>query len=548
MLAASAVLIMFMVGPWLAGLLGVKAGDDTVAVPDINLSTLKERGTYAELDHWIDEQLPGRTWAQDTIAEVDYRFYKDSLNVQDVIGNDGWVFERIELDLFCPGPTELGLTAPSIDLSPKEARDQIARLSSIVRASGREFAYVIAPSRAYAYPDRLGERAGRLTRCAKEYRDGLRSALEAEPVNGVVPLWDPVKDAATQPNSTVYYPHDLHWTTSGAAIMTQGLVDHFQPGLWDPSALEVIGTDRLEGAALKQIGIPGVDEVPRVGVLRDGVQPQLVDEYRDPNRRANEEPLPPEQHLVTTGEGGVLLPPPQPYLLQQHPVIEFQTQTGGAPLIKGNTAVVHDSFVWWTPSVMPPYFENLDLLYNTPVAQGTVLADRWTDINRLIVESSETLLLPGLAPDEPLFSRLVGPAFAELDQSKVALPDPPDGWRTAAPGIATTRDDATSAGIGPAITVQVPDNSADVGRVILAVTVTSDAWDDDVPALEMTDPEASMQTPFATVPAIRPGDGITTRTLLFDLAGSDGIVELEPHLGEAQQVRIDQMGLVELVS
>lgn len=539
-IAASAVFVVLMMGPWVAGMFGIHSGDDEQSAPAINLSSLMKRDTYVELEQWIDEQLPGRSWAQDTIANLDYRVYKDSLNVQDVVGNDGWVFERIELDLFCPGPTELGLTAPSIDLSPGAARDQIARLSAIVRATGRQFAYVIAPSRAYAYPDKLGERAQRLTRCATTYRDGLLDALASAPVDGVIPLWSPIRDASSPAGSTVYYPHDLHWTTSGAAILTQGLVDHFQPGLWDGDALDVIGTNHLRGAALQQIGVEGVDEVPLLGVVRPGVTPTLVAEYRDPSRPGNEDPLPADQHYITTGNDGVLLPPEQPYLLQEHPLIQFHTESDGADLVPGTTAIVHDSFVWWTPSLLPPYFENVDLLYHTPVTQGTVLTDRWSGIDRLVVESSETLLLPGLAPDEALFSRLVSPAFGELEQVPITMPQPSEGWTASNGGLGATGDDSTP------LTVSVPTTATGVAQQILAISVTADDWDDDVPVLQLTDRGAAMQVPFATVPAIHPGDGITTRTLLFDLAGLNGTAQLQGQLGEASEIHIDSLATVDL--
>lgn len=393
--------------------------------------------TWDSMDVWLSDNLPLHDEAVRSTASVDYHLFEDSNNVEAVVGADGWVYSRPELDAYCP--TDVGyLESVSVAFKPAEMVSLMEVLTHLVELTGRDLWWTLPPSRWYAYPDKLNARSARLATCAGEFRAELRAQLDQAAMPHVVQLWDDIDTARVkaealgpvevpgfgpagfQAPDLIYYPHDLHWNTRGAAVMSQRIIDAMSPGLWDDSALVPVSFEDKDATQLRSLGLEGFDRDIRYGVVRPGVSARVTGEYID-NEFLSPTILPEDQWYLRGGQvpGSIVCDCPGLGRLDDHPLLTFEAQTDDpAKLILGHTLWLHDSFSWWATGQLPAYFESLSMMRGKTVEAPTAFHDEFNAANRVVVAFSEMLFTRRLDPAFPLVRRLVEESAAYLSTNE----------------------------------------------------------------------------------------------------------------------------------
>ena len=422
--------------PWVALAVGNRTELDPRVEPAQRPSVRPENwldpSVWNATDLWLTDNMALHDEAVRATSSVNYRLFEDSNNVEAVVGTHGWVFSRPELDAYCP--TDVGyLESVSIAFEPSEMVELMGVVTDIVELSGRDLWWTLPPSRWYAYPDRLNSRAKRLSNCASEFRKTLRQLLDQAAMPRVVPLWDGIDDArdaaeAAGPGPSpmggvapplVYYPHDLHWNTRGAAVMTERIVNAISPGLWDTAALVPVGDEDKEATQLLNLGLDGIDPDVRYGVIRPGVRAMVTGEYSD-NEFLSPTLLPDDQWYLHEGPvpGSIVCDCQGLGRLDDHPLLRFAAESDDPSLIiPGHTLWLHDSFSWWATGQLPSYFESLAMLRGKTVEAPTVFHDEFNAADRIVIAFSEMLFTRRLDPAFPLVRRLVEESAATLTET-----------------------------------------------------------------------------------------------------------------------------------
>jgi hypothetical protein len=228
----------------------------------------------------------------------------------------------------------------------------VRRLESIarrIRGSGRMVAIVIPPNKSTIYPELLDTAAlGDRWLCAKHEQDVLWPLLDGSREPGLLGLRDDLRRAKQTTRDALFHRKDSHWNEVGASAALPGI-------------LERLGSDVR---------------------MRPG---ELVTR-------------PPETY---TGDLTVMLGTPEKDTTPDREI----RRSAGAPVLGGETVMVHDSFGYAIKPLLKPYVEKLKL--GLWVALGVdQIRGMITRADRVVIEIVERELNPLLA-DGTLFSLLL---------------------------------------------------------------------------------------------------------------------------------------------
>ena len=217
--------------------------------------------------------------------------------------------------------------ARGYDLS--QLTDQFARYSSAAEAGGKDVLFLVASDKGAILDGRLSGRANVAASCSREARPALRAALDSTGVS--FDLAPTLIAAEDRDPGRWYYEHDSHWTFDAGGLVAEQIVNHFEPGLFDPTQLGTID---------RSLPIRG-DIYARMGILKLRDQPDPVQSSL--------------RSTVTTTRSEVQIGGTR--------TVRTYQSSGEGGVIAGRTVVVHDSMMNFAERQVASYFEHIDFIH-----------------------------------------------------------------------------------------------------------------------------------------------------------------------------------------
>jgi hypothetical protein len=163
-----------------------------------------------------------------------------------ISGKDGWLFYRPELhDGAC------------IDL--QNVTDQLQRLRALIdmaQASGLDLRVSLAPNKSTIYPDQLHPYFRGYWRCNAKDVAGVRERLKQHApfvIDHAVPL---LAERVRNPDASLYYLADTHWTPYGGTIALRQLLTTIYP------TLDIPAPRLTDGAATQEMDLASALQLP----------------------------------------------------------------------------------------------------------------------------------------------------------------------------------------------------------------------------------------------------------------------------------------------
>lgn len=176
----------------------------TTAEGSFNPDVLREASDY------IGDHFAFRQELITAKAALDAALFRTSSSEDVVLGREGWLFYRDTL------PSYLH-TQPMTDRELYAAAHTLALMREYVEGRGARFYVTVAPNKASLYPQYLANVGEPLP--GEDDIDRLRPWLERENIS-YLDLFSPFRQA----EEVLYYAQDSHWTTRGAALAHDALI------------------------------------------------------------------------------------------------------------------------------------------------------------------------------------------------------------------------------------------------------------------------------------------------------------------------------------
>jgi hypothetical protein len=260
--AVAAGFVLALLLPSIALLAGVRPGAiegrPPASFPTLDPSALAEPSTYAAIDRYLADRFPARTQAVGAHAAIDYGLLGGSTTPDVIVGRDGWLFTRTELEPVCT--FEAAEVLAALDRTA-------ARLADV----GVEMRFIVPPDKHAIYPERIVPGSGLGEACSDARRPAMQAGMAARP-GLAIELWTQLAaDHAADPARPLYFAKDTHWTPLGALVGTRALIQSLAPGVWDEAQMPIEGFAAYDTDLSRLIGLPTKERVPRL-VIRPGVK------------------------------------------------------------------------------------------------------------------------------------------------------------------------------------------------------------------------------------------------------------------------------------
>ncbi|MCP3994363.1 MAG: hypothetical protein GY722_04750, partial [bacterium] len=302
-------------------------------LPDITVEGLMDRELTPQLDQYLEDSLIIAPTAVAAEAWTDVAL-GDNPNPEVTIGTDGWLYYTFSLNRPCLSDADVGAFV-----------DAVERASRVVEATGRELVVAMAPDKATIIPDFLPDD----TSCVLDNADAL-AALEGP--GNLVTVWDEMRTARAN-ERPIYFRIDTHWTNEGAGVMAKALVERLAPRGWAESAVTEIATVDHEGDLTVLLGLASTEETTELEVVLPGSN------------------LTRETRSLLTASGA------------EYDKIVSVDFAATAPVVDGQTLVMHDSYGWALTPMLAPYFENAAFIAESTPGAGHM----WDDL-----QAAETII------------------------------------------------------------------------------------------------------------------------------------------------------------
>ena len=253
-------------------------------------------------------------------------------------GEDGYLFLKDAFDAACNGHG-----------TPESVSKSVKRFADIVQRSGRKIVVAIAPDKSSVLMDKL-PKDNLQADCHRLYQDQMWESLREASIPGYVDLRSVLRQEVEINRRPLYFRQDTHWNQEGSLVAVKQLIDMFQPGIWDESAVVFNGITSYLGDLEGMRGGSKMDETPNFGIQRGQIKVVMsqYDENFPPGYRRNSE---------MSGPPG--------------------------SLIEGETLMMFDSFGMGAIEQIVPYFERLKTLH----FEGFI-SDDWIQM----IKSSDNVL------------------------------------------------------------------------------------------------------------------------------------------------------------
>ena len=229
--------------------------------PEFTVDRLLDPSLYPEVLRYVRDANPVRTRLITLGAGLDFWVFDDSPDPLRVFkGREDWLFFRRTIDEGCS-------TEPEVVVKNLEAF--VMRLEEDIGT----VVLTIAPSKYAIHPEGLTADQFSLIECARANSERLRQLLADATFEHYVDGWalfERVKNSGLEP----YFRTDTHFNFEASIPWMKALIDEIAP-IWDPSAVQTLGTVDFQGNLMSFFGLTLPERVQGVVVDR-GITPEVV--------------------------------------------------------------------------------------------------------------------------------------------------------------------------------------------------------------------------------------------------------------------------------
>lgn len=285
-----------------------------------DLAAVLDEEWYSEVNDVVTERFVLRDEAVRAKAWLDYNLLGESPTEEVVIGDEKWLFLTSSVRQPCPDRGTQETVVHDLSLA-----------ADVLAAVDKDLRVVVAPDKASVYPEKLGPDAECAVATAKMFGAVDHPSL--------VVTWDRYEHELHA--VPTHYWHDTHWSTYGASVTGEALVDSMIGGLWDPDSFVQTADREWEGDLTTMIGLPMTLDAPEFQLSRPG---------------AAEEP---ERVAILWADGTAV-----DSIVGRRYVNELEE------VVPGRTVVIHDSFGWDLIKSTHAYFEDVTYVRADTVEPG----------------------------------------------------------------------------------------------------------------------------------------------------------------------------------
>jgi hypothetical protein len=317
------------------------------AFPSLTPDGLVSGQNYRQTDAALRDRLALREYVVQAIGETARDKMGTSLNPEVVMGSTGVPF--ISEDFIFP--CQYGYTPAAVDAGLRQLR-------ALGRATGKTITVAIAPDKSSILTDQLGVRGSALMTCSNRVREATEATWKNTPDSPVLYTWQQLAAQEKTYPGRIFQRGDSHWTSQGALIWSQALINRLIKQGEAPRSLRgapiafEAPDEPADNDLYRMMGISKSETVPVWKVSRKNV-------------RVRGESLP-----SPSGRG----------------IAVFHATSKTASLIKGRTLVVNDSFFSRAEGELAPYFSSLEVLHWSDF-MAAVTAGTLPHFDRIIIES-----------------------------------------------------------------------------------------------------------------------------------------------------------------
>jgi hypothetical protein len=244
------------------------------------------------------------------------------------------------------------------DFEPAKVDAGLRELQALGRTTGKSIMVAIAPDKSSILTGQLGSRAGSLMACSNQVRRATETTWPVSPDSPVLYTWKQLLAEQKAHPGKVFQRGDSHWTSQGALVWSKAVINRLIESGEAPASLRKapiatrLPDEPADNDLYRLMGITRTETVPVWQVIR-------------PQVKITDKSVP-----SPSGRG----------------VAEFHSVSADAPLIKGRTLVVNDSFFSRAEGELAPYFSDLTVLhwsdFMTAVQKGNL-----PHFDRIIIET-----------------------------------------------------------------------------------------------------------------------------------------------------------------
>ena len=340
--------VLALVVPGLALAAGVRPvdleGRPLASLPPLDPGSLSEPSTYAAIDRWIADRFPGRNAAVGAHAAIDYGVLGGSTTPDVIVGKDGWLFTRTELE-------------PTCTYTPAEILRGFDELVAGMTSRHVDLRLIVPPDKHAIYAEQVVPGSGLGQACSDLRRSDMQAGMQARASNAIE-LWSRISAAhAADPAVPLYFRQDTHWTPLGAMIATKALVESLSPGTWDDAQMPIEGFANYDTDLSRLIGLPAKERVAKI-VVRPGVSV---------TRTAIQTSV----HLTSAED-----------------IPEYRVEAGAAA-VEGRTLIVYDSFFHTNETRIAPWFRDSVWVHADDLKHFPELAAELPAFDHIVLERVE---------------------------------------------------------------------------------------------------------------------------------------------------------------
>lgn len=309
--------------------------------------------SYRKADQALRDRLALRRYVVEAVGEASAKQGGTGLSPGVVLGTDGMPF--VAEDFTAPCAHEF--TPAGVDAGLRELR-------AIGAPTGRSVTVAIAPDKSSILGDQLGARGPALLSCANGVRKQTEQTWPAGTGAPVLTVWTELAAAQAKHPGEIFQFGDSHWTTRGALVFAQALVEQLADQGEAPDTLrgdpkgEHAYDEELPSDLYALMGLEKPEQVPVWKVTR-----------KDVTVETSAEPTASGRGLVT------------------YTTSTTKGKDGTKPaMITGSTLVINDSFFSRAQLELAPYFERLSVMHYDDFLPA-VRAGTLPHFDRLIIET-----------------------------------------------------------------------------------------------------------------------------------------------------------------
>jgi hypothetical protein len=354
------------------------------AFPALSPSGLLNGKNYRQTDEALRDRLALRKYVVKTIGETARDKVGTSLNSAVVMGSTGVPF--ISEDFIFPC---------QYDFEPAKVDAGLRELQALGRATGKTITVAIAPDKSSILTAQLGGRGNALMACSNRVRQSTEATWPDNASSPVLYTWQQLAAEQKAHPGKVFQRGDSHWTSQGALVWSHAVIDRLITQGEAPASLKKapvaarLPDEPADNDLYRLMGITRSETVPVWQVIR-------------PRVKITAKSLP-----SPSGRG----------------IAVFHSVSATAPLIKGKTLVVNDSFFSRAEGELAPYFSDLEVLhwsdFMTDVQRGKL-----PHFDRIIIETVQRgwpERAGWLEQGQPIHDALA----AELSRASKTVPNKP---------------------------------------------------------------------------------------------------------------------------